>query len=110
MTASTGRRPLEGVRVLDLTRVVSGPAATRIMADLGADVIKVEPPSGDLMRRALPRVKEMPALFAQLNAGKRCVCIDLTQPEAAELLIRLADACDVLVENFTPGQMTTSSL
>ena len=110
MTASTGRRPLEGVRVLDLTRVVSGPAATRIMADLGADVIKVEPPSGDLMRRALPRVKEMPALFAQLNAGKRCVCIDLTQPEAAELLIRLADACDVLVENFRPGVLARHGL
>ncbi len=110
MTTDNGTRPLEGVRVLDLTRVVSGPASTRILADLGADVIKVEPPSGDLMRRALPRVKEMPALFAQLNAGKRCVCIDLTQPEAAELLIRLADACDVLVENFRPGVLARHGL
>ena len=110
MTASNGRRPLEGIRVLDLTRVVSGPVSTRILADLGADVIKVEPPQGDLMRRALPRVGEMPALFAQLNAGKRCICVDLAQPGGPELLIRLADASDVLVENFRPGVLARHGL
>src|SRR5215813_715729 len=71
------RRPLDGVRVLDLARVLSGPSCGKALADLGADVIKVEPPGGDLTRTAQPRVDGVPAYFAQQNCGKRCVSVDL---------------------------------
>ncbi|MEE9282411.1 MAG: CoA transferase [Myxococcota bacterium] len=110
MSASNGGGPLAGVRVLDLTRVVSGPVSTRILADLGADVIKVEAPNGDLMRRALPQRKGIPALFAQLNAGKRCICVDLAKPGGTDLLGRLAVESDVLVENFRPGVLARYGL
>jgi crotonobetainyl-CoA:carnitine CoA-transferase CaiB-like acyl-CoA transferase len=94
---------LDGVRVLDLTRVVAGPACTRVLADLGAEVIKVEPPEGDLLRSGHPRRGGHSVLFAGQNAGKRFTAVDLTRPEGVELLLRLAERCDVVVENFRPG-------
>jgi CoA:oxalate CoA-transferase len=94
---------LEGVRVLDLTRVVSGPSCTRVLADLGAEVIKVEPPEGDLLRTGYPRRGGVAVLFAGQNAGKRFTAIDLTRAEGRELVLALAERCDIVVENFRPG-------
>ena len=103
-------RPLEGVRVLDFTRVLSGPHATRMMADLGADVVKVEPPAGDLTRFSNPRVGSLATYFIQQNVGKRNISLDLSREEAVGLLRRLAERCDVLVENFRPGVMERMGL
>jgi CoA:oxalate CoA-transferase len=92
--------------VLDLSRALSGPYAARILADLGADVVKVEPPGGDEARLVAPHHdRDMSALLTFANAGKRGLCIDLRQPGAAEVVIELAGAADVLVENFRPGVM-----
>lgn len=96
-------RPLAGVRVLDLSRVVAGPMCGRVLADLGADVVKLEPPRGDLTRSVLPQVDGTSVYFTQLNAGKRNICIDLGRPRGVELVARLAESADVLLENFRPG-------
>ncbi len=101
----TAPRPLEGIRVLDFTRVLSGPHCTRMLADLGAEVIKVEPPEGDLTRFAFPRVGSMSTYFAQQNIGKLNVSMDLKRPEAVELIKKLVLECDVLVENYRGGVM-----
>jgi len=95
--------PLAGIRVLDLTRVLSGPHCTRMLSDMGADVIKVEPPDGDLTRFSAPRVNSIATYFAQQNTGKRNISLDLDQPEARDLLLRLAAHSDVVIENFRPG-------
>ena len=103
---ATGDRsclPLAGVQVLDLSRVVSGPLCGRLLADLGADVIKVEPPEGDVTRTAQPLVGGVSPYFAQMNAGKRAIMIDLKNPEGAAIVERLAARADVLLENFRPG-------
>lgn len=102
---SVPARPLDGVRVLDFTRVLSGPHCTRMLADLGAEVVKIEPPAGDVTRFAAPRRHGMPSYYAQQNTGKRSVSFDLGRPEGRELALRLADRADVLVENFRPGVM-----
>lgn len=103
--------PLDGVRVLDLTRVVAGPLATRILADQGAEVIKVEPPEGDMSRAFPPVVDDgMNPYFAQQNAGKRFCSIDLRQDGGPGLIARLLEHCDVLVENFRPGVMARFGL
>jgi CoA:oxalate CoA-transferase len=102
--------PLDGLRVLDLTRVLSGPHCTRMLADLGAEVIKVEPPAGDLTRFSNPRVNSLATYFIQQNTGKRNVSLDFSRPEGVELLLRLAERCDVLIENFRPGVMERNGL
>jgi CoA:oxalate CoA-transferase len=91
--------------VLDFTRVLAGPHATRMLTDLGADVIKVEPPTGDLTRFATPRVNGLATYFVQQNVGKRNVSIDLGDPRGIELALCLAEHCDVLTENYRPGVM-----
>lgn len=98
--SSGGPALLDGIRVLDLTRVLSGPHAARMLVDLGADVIKIEPPDGDLTRFSSPRVGSMATYFVQQNVGKRNVSIDLTRPKGRELLLRLVEVSDVLIENF----------
>ena len=105
MSESVALRPLDGVRVLDFTRVLSGPHATRMLADLGADVIKVEPPTGDLTRFTNPRINSLSTYFIQQNTGKRNISLDMTKPEAVEILQRLSVYCDIVVENFRPGVM-----
>ena len=105
MTSSSSLRPLEGIRVLDFTRVLSGPHCTRMLSDLGAEVIKVEPPEGDLTRFAFPRVGSMSTYFAQQNIGKKNISMDLKKPEAVELIKKLVAECDVLVENYRGGVM-----
>lgn len=97
--------PLTGVRVLDLTRVLAGPHCGRMLVDYGAEVIKVEPPDGDLTRFSTPRVGSLATYFIQQNAGKKCLSIDLSTDEGARLLHRLADLSDVVVENYRAGVM-----
>ena len=101
----TAPRPLEGIRVLDFTRVLSGPHCTRMLCDLGAEVIKVEPPDGDLTRFAYPRVGSVSTYFTQQNIGKHNISLDLKRPEAVDIILRLAQQCDVLVENYRGGVM-----
>ena len=96
--------------VLDLTRIVAGPICGRVLADLGADVIKIEPPEGDLSRRVPPIVDGIGALFAQMNAGKRNVCIDVRAPGGAELVRDLARRADVFIENFRPAALSGRGL
>ncbi|MEY2445290.1 MAG: hypothetical protein QOE00_1870, partial [Ilumatobacteraceae bacterium] len=103
--ASMTQRPLDGIRVLDFTRVLSGPHATRMLCDLGAEVIKVEPPDGDITRMTNPRINGLATYFVQQNVGKLNISIDTDRAGASELLLRLAEQCDVLIENFRPGVM-----
>lgn len=108
--AASGERILSRVRVLDFTAVVAGPYCTRLMADLGADVLKIEPPDGELMRHTPPFRDGSSALFAQLNAGKRSLALDLKQPAAVELVRSLLPHYDVVVENYSPGVMARFGL
>jgi crotonobetainyl-CoA:carnitine CoA-transferase CaiB-like acyl-CoA transferase len=96
-------KPLEGIRILDLTRVLAGPFCTALMADLGAVVIKLEPPQGDDYRHIGPFVQGESALFALTNRGKQSLVVDLKSEEGQTLARRLAASCDVVVENFRPG-------
>src|SRR5713226_3716142 len=95
--------PLEAVRVLDLTTMVAGPVATRMLADQGADVIKIEPPSGDLMRHFSPIRNGMSASFLSCNRNKRSLAIDLKAAEGLAIVQKLIATADVLVHNFRPG-------
>jgi len=93
---------LEGIRVLDLSRVIAGPYCATLMADLGADVVKVERPGrGDDLRAW--RGSGMSAAFAAINRGKRGIAVDLQEPEGSKLVFELARRADVIVENFLPG-------
>ena len=89
--------------MLDLTRVLAGPHCGRMLADFGAEVIKIEPPDGDLTRFSAPRVNSLATYFIQQNAGKKCVSLDITTPEGADILRRLVAVSDVLLENFRAG-------
>lgn len=93
---------LEGIKVLDLTRGVSGPACTPTLCDYGAEVWKVEPPEGDLLRRGVPKTNGVSIGFAQQSAGKSHLCVDLTKPEGQSLVLKLAMQADILVENYRP--------
>jgi crotonobetainyl-CoA:carnitine CoA-transferase CaiB-like acyl-CoA transferase len=100
--------PLAGVRVLDLTSVVSGPLATMFLADQGAEVIKIEPLGGDITRRSRQSISasgEFSALFVSSNRGKRSLALDLKRSEAAKIMHQLIARTDVLVQNFRPGTM-----
>lgn len=99
------RRPLDGIKVLDFSRVVAGPFAGRMLSDLGADVVKVEPPEGDLTRSWGLVRNGIPGFYQQQNAGKRNVCIDLKTPEGVQLAIDLAAEADIVLENFRAGVM-----
>ncbi|BAM88142.1 conserved hypothetical protein [Bradyrhizobium oligotrophicum S58] len=101
---------LDGIRVLDFTAMMSGPYCTRLMADMGAEVIKVEPPEGDHIRLRPPLRDGRSAYFAQLNAGKSSIALDLKQPAARKLIYDLVPRCDVLVENYRPGVMQRLAL
>jgi CoA:oxalate CoA-transferase len=99
-------RPLEGIRILDLTWVLSGPFCTMVLSDLGAEVIKVErPPFGDIARTTSPYQNDWSGYFFSVNRGKRSIAINLRSEEGRDLLLDLARHADVLVENFTPGTL-----
>ena len=94
-----------GLRVLDFTTTIAGPHCTRLLADLGADVVKIEAPEGDVMRSRPPLRNGASSYFGQLNAGKRSVVLDLKDARAVEAARRLAGGVDILVENYRPGVM-----
>jgi crotonobetainyl-CoA:carnitine CoA-transferase CaiB-like acyl-CoA transferase len=96
--------PLLGVRVIDLTSVVSGPVCTALLADQGASVIKIEPPDGDIIRQTAGG-GEFTAMFVACNRGKRSLALDLKQPAARDAVRRVAAGTDVFVQNFRPGAM-----
>ena len=96
---------LGGLRVLDFTTTIAGPHCGRMLADLGAEVIKIEAPEGDMMRTRPPLRDGASTSFGQLNAGKKSVVLDLKSPRGVEAARRLVATADVVVENFRPGVM-----
>src|SRR5690606_29212503 len=105
------RGPLQGVRVVDLTRVLAGPFCTQILADMGAEVIKVEDVSaGDQTRLNPPFVDGLSHYFWSINRNKESIAIDLKHEKGREILLRLVSGCDVLIENFRPGVMDSLGL
>ncbi|MGI0078386.1 MAG: CaiB/BaiF CoA transferase family protein [Nitrososphaerales archaeon] len=103
--------PLEGVRILDFTQVLAGPYCTQILGDMGADVIKVEPPGGDATRKWGPPFQGVDsAYFHSVNRNKKSIVLDLTKQRGREIAKNLAKSCDVIVENFRPGVMAKLDL
>lgn len=97
--------PLFGLKVVDFTTMMAGPLATRMLSDLGAEVLKIESPSGDHMRNQPPLRDGVSAYYGHLNTGKKSIVLDLKASESKELARKLAADADVLVENFRPGVM-----
>ena len=99
------KRPLAGIKVLDLATTIAGPYCARLLADAGAEVIKIETAEGELMRHRPPYRNGASSSYGQLNAGKRSLVLDLKRPEAVAIVKQLVARADVLVENFRPGVM-----
>jgi len=113
MPGTNGPKPLDGYRVLDFTQNIAGPLAGQVLADLGAEVIKVEAPGGEAARQitmVLPGRPPLPTLFLPHNRGKKSVTVDLTTDEGRQHILRLADAADVVLEGFRPGVMERMGL
>ena len=102
--------PLSGFRVIDLSSVLSGPAATVLLADQGADVIKVEPPAGDIVRRMGRGHDSLSPAFVAANRGKRSVCLNLKEATGVEVVKKLVTGADVFVQNFRPGAIERMGL
>jgi CoA:oxalate CoA-transferase len=102
--------PLQGLRVIDFTRVLAGPHCTKTLRDLGAIVTKIEPPAGDVGRGGVPHVGSMSLYYTQQNAGKRNLSLDLNWPEAQQIVADLCRDADVIVENFRPGTLARFGL
>ena len=96
---------LAGLRVLDFTSMIAGPYAARLLADAGAEVIKIEPPDGEDMRQRAPLHNGHSRYFGQLNAGKKSITLDLKNADAIALVLRMVEQADVVLENFRPGVM-----
>ncbi len=105
MSAEPFPKVLQGIRILDLTRNIAGPVATMMAAEMGADVIKVEPPGGDEMRTWPPFVEGQSVYFISCNRGKRSISLDLKSPEGKATFLQLLDHADVLVENYRPNTL-----
>jgi crotonobetainyl-CoA:carnitine CoA-transferase CaiB-like acyl-CoA transferase len=101
---------LAGLRVLDLTQVMAGPYCAKLLADLGADVVKIEPPGGDMTRRMPGAVGTDTPAYNAVNRGKRSVVLDLKSPAARDAVVRLATSADILIENSRPGAMAALGL
>ena len=97
--------PLEGLKVLDFSRVLAGPFAGRMLSDLGADVVKVEPPDGDVTRMWGAVIADLPGYYHQQNAGKRNISIDLRAEGARDLVLKLVRQADIVIENYRPDVM-----
>ncbi|MEV6697489.1 CoA transferase [Streptomyces sp. NPDC051453] len=113
--ADTPQGPLSGLVVLDLSRMLAGPYLTMVLADLGAEVVKVEPPFGDMIRDQGPyapedELKAYGGYFQSINRNKQGIVVDLTKPEGADVIRRLATRADILVENYRPGVMEKAGL
>lgn len=106
----TDPRPLAGIRVLELGHYVAAPFATRLLADLGAEVIKIEPPAGDPVREWGARYKGSAPWWSVHARNKRCISLDLKKPAAKQIVLELLRSCDALVENFRPGQLARMGL
>lgn len=105
-TASTWTGPLHGVRVLDFTRVLAGPAAALALADMGAEVIKIEPPGTGDETRTFPPIRDGEShYYLSVNRGKKSIVVDLKAPEGVALVKDLAAKCDIVLENYRPGVM-----
>lgn len=109
-SGSPGPMPLSGVRVLDFTTVMAGPYCTRVLASMGAEVVKVESPDGDYTRGAEPMRDGRSAYFAELNNGKSSIVLDLKQPKGRDAAVALAHEADVIVQNFRPGVLARYGL
>jgi len=103
-------QPLSGLTIVDFTTLLPGPLASLILSEAGAEVIKVEPPSGEDMRRAPPAWGSHSAIFSLLNAGKKCLALDLKNPKHRDALLPLIERADILVEQFRPGVMARLGL
>jgi crotonobetainyl-CoA:carnitine CoA-transferase CaiB-like acyl-CoA transferase len=100
-----GTGPLSGIRIVDFSRVLAGPHCTKTLLDLGAEVIKIEPPRPDISRAALPRTEGMSHYYIQQNAGKKNISLDLNFPEGRKIAMALCETADVIVENFRAGTL-----
>ena len=100
-------RPLQGLKVLDFSRVLAGPFCSMCLGDMGADVIKIERPDGgdDTRRFGPPFLDGQSTYFMSINRNKRSICIDLKHPDAAQIVNRLIESADIVLENFRPGTM-----
>ena len=105
MTEKSDRYPLSDLKVLDFSRVLAGPFAGRMLSDLGADVIKIEPPEGDVTRFWGKEVANIRGYYHQQNIGKRNICLNLRKPEAVTLVKRLVETTDIVIENYRPDVM-----
>ena len=99
----TGGRALDGIVVLDLSQVYNGPYCTLLLSQLGAEVLKIEPFTGEPVRWRVTADDKMTSAFHLLNGGKKSLRLDLKKPAGKELFLRLVEGADVVVENFTPG-------
>src|SRR6516164_7882367 len=102
---TTTARPLDGVRVLELARYQAGPRGGMILSDLGAEVIKIEPPGGEETRKHPPIVRGQSVYFTVYNRGKKSVCLDMRSEGGKEILAALVKKSDIVLENFRPGVM-----
>ena len=98
--------PLGGIRVLDIASMLAGPYGATMLGDMGADVIKIEPPYGDDSRTIGPKVENDSGLYVGVNRNKRGMVLDLTKPEGKDLYFRLVRTADVIVENLRPQAKT----
>src|SRR4051794_22207177 len=96
--------PLDGIRILDLSRLLPGPYCTMMLADLGAEVFKIEEPNyGDPTRIIPPRIKEEGSLFLTVNRNKKSVTLNLKDPRGVDAFMKLVETADVIIEGFRPG-------
>src|SRR5207245_9669832 len=102
---TTTARPLDGVRILELARYQAGPRGGMILSDLGAEVIKIEPPGGEETRTHPPMVRGQSVYFSVYNRGKKSVCLNLRNPRGQEIFAALVKKADIVLENFRPGVM-----